>query len=108
MENQQGCSMPTISCAACNLMQERIRSITASPRRCLSYMSLHRRSFLVLCYWALSQTQTGARKHPKTTRQRSPRHWPKNKLAPAHMLGHFRLSVTTDDRSTFCDGLPTD
>ena len=23
------------------------------------------------------------------------------------MLGHFRLSVTTDDRSTFCDGLPT-
>lgn len=25
----------------------------------------------------------------------------------AHMLGHFRLSVTTDDRSTFCDGLPT-
>jgi hypothetical protein len=25
----------------------------------------------------------------------------------AHMLGHFRLSVTTDDRSTFCDGLPS-
>jgi hypothetical protein len=24
-----------------------------------------------------------------------------------HMLGRFRLSVTTDDRSTFCDGLPT-
>jgi hypothetical protein len=24
-----------------------------------------------------------------------------------HILGHFRLSVTTDDRSTFCDGLPT-
>ena len=23
------------------------------------------------------------------------------------MLGHFRLSVTTDDRSTFCDGLAT-
>ncbi len=22
-----------------------------------------------------------------------------------HLLGHFRLSVTTDDRSTFCDGL---
>jgi hypothetical protein len=25
----------------------------------------------------------------------------------AHMLGRFRLSVTTDDRSTFCDGLAT-
>jgi hypothetical protein len=24
-----------------------------------------------------------------------------------HLLGRFRLSVTTDDRSTFCDGLPT-
>src|SRR5690348_9308663 len=24
-----------------------------------------------------------------------------------HLLGHFRLSITTDDRSTFCDGLPT-
>ena len=24
-----------------------------------------------------------------------------------HLLGRFRISVTTDDRSTFCDGLPT-
>lgn len=26
---------------------------------------------------------------------------------PGHNLGHFRLSVTTDDRSTFADGLAT-
>jgi hypothetical protein len=26
---------------------------------------------------------------------------------PGHSLGRFRLSVTTDDRSLFCDGLPT-
>ena len=26
---------------------------------------------------------------------------------PGHLLGRFRLSVTTDDRSQFCDGLPT-
>jgi hypothetical protein len=25
---------------------------------------------------------------------------------PAHLLGRFRLSVTTDDRSTYADGLP--
>jgi hypothetical protein len=26
---------------------------------------------------------------------------------PGHVLGRFRLSVTTDDRSLFCDGLPS-
>jgi hypothetical protein len=25
---------------------------------------------------------------------------------PGHLLGRFRLSVTTDDRSTYADGLP--
>jgi hypothetical protein len=30
-----------------------------------------------------------------------------NHSNPQHTLGRFRLSVTTDDRSLFCDGLPT-